>query len=105
MTPDRGDVVWVNIEPGEESRPVRRAALVVSPALYNSRAGLALMCPIVPRPKGYPFEVKLPAGLPVEGVVLSDHLRSLDWRARQAERACRVPPLVVADVLAKLKPL
>ena len=104
MTPDRGDVVWVTIENGG-SEPVRRPALVVSPSLYNSRSGLAIMCAIAHQPKGYPFEVPLPSGLPVQGVVLADHLRSADWKARQAELACRVPPRVVADVLAKLKPL
>ena len=64
-----------------------------------------LCCPITSRVKGYPFEVLLPNDLPVSGVILADHLRSTDWRARQAELACRVPPRVVADVLAKLKPL
>ena len=104
MTPDRGDVVWLTIENGR-NEPVRRPALVVSPAPYNGRSGLALMCAITSRAKGYPFEVVLPAGLPVQGVVLADHLRSADWEARKAELACRVPPSVVADVLAKLKPL
>jgi len=63
------------------------------------------MCAIAQQSKGYPFEVPLPPGLPVQGVVLADHLRSADWNARQAELACRVPPQVVADVLARLKPL
>jgi mRNA interferase MazF len=63
------------------------------------------MCAIAPATKGYPFEVALPTGLPVTGVVLSDQLRSIDWRARRAELSCRVPPKVVAEVLAKLKPL
>ena len=98
--------MWVTVEPGATSgAPLRRPALVVSPALYNSRSGLALMCAIATRAKGYPFEVALPEGLPVGGVVLADHLRSADWQARGAELACRVPPGVVADVLAKLKPL
>ncbi len=106
MTPDRGDVVWVTVEPENRGhQPSRRAALVVSPALYNSRARLALMCAIAPAAKGYPFEVALPDDLPVRGVVLADHLRSADWEARQAELACRVPAGVVAEVLAKLKPL
>ena len=63
------------------------------------------MCAIAPSAKGYPFEVALPDNLPVGGVVLADHLRSADWEARQAELACRVPVRVVAEVLAKLKPL
>ena len=105
MIPERGDSVWVTMGTGADGRGQRRPALVVSPSLYNNRSGLALMCAIASQPKGYPFEVLLPNDLPVSGVILADHLRSTDWRARQAELACRVPPRVVADVLAKLKPL
>ncbi|TFG50157.1 MAG: mRNA-degrading endonuclease [Gemmatimonadales bacterium] len=105
VAPDRGDLVWVTIEPGGGGPALRRPALVVSPALYNARSGLALMCAIGREPKGYPFEVALPEGLPIEGVVLADHLRSADWNARRAEIAGRVPKAVVDDVLAKLKPL
>jgi mRNA interferase MazF len=95
----------VTIDPADGGEPVRRPALVVSPALYNARSGLALMCAVGREAKGYPFEVALPDGLPVEGVVLADHLRSADWNARRAEIAGRVPASVVEDVLAKLKPL
>jgi len=66
---------------------------------------LALMCAIGSHAKGYPFEVALPAGLAVDGVVLADHLRSADWKARRAEIAGRAPAEVVDEVLAKLKPL
>jgi mRNA interferase MazF len=105
VAPDRGDLVWVTIEPGDGGEAFRRPALVVSPALYNERSGLALMCAIAQQPKGYPFEVALPAGLAVEGVVLADHLRSADWNARAAEVAGKAPETVVDEVLAKLKPL
>lgn len=105
VAPDRGDLVWVTIQPADGGEAFRRPALVVSPALYNARSGLALMCAIAPQAKGYPFEVALPAGLSVEGVVLADHLRSADWKARSAEAAGKVPKTVVDDVLAKLKPL
>jgi mRNA interferase MazF len=88
---------------GGESQ--RTPALVVSPERYNGKSGLALMCAIAPRAKGYPFEVRLPEGLPVQGVVLADHLRSADWKVRDATIVGRVPTEVVADVLAKLKPL
>ena len=97
--------MWVNVDGQHGSTPGRLPALVVSPAMYNSRSGLALMCAIAARAKGYPFEVELPPGLPIQGVVLSDHLRSIDWRARRAVPAGRVPPKVVAEVLAKLKPI
>lgn len=106
MIPDRGDIVLVTVESMTTSQSIsRRPVLVVSPVLYNHRSGLALMCAIAAEPKGYPFEVQLPSGLPVHGVVLADHLRSTDWQAREAELLCRVPFKVVAEVLAKLKPL
>jgi mRNA interferase MazF len=64
--------------------------------------GLALLCPITSQVKGYPFEVLLPPGLPVSGAILSDQVRSLDWRARRAERIFSLPPAVMAEVLGKL---
>ncbi len=105
VTPDRGDLVWIAIDHGAGHREERRPALVVSPRLYNERSGLALMCAVASRATGYPFEVQIPEGAPVTGVILADHLRSADWRARRAEIAGRVPAATVADVLAKLKPL
>ena len=101
--PQRGDVVWLSFQPqaGHEQRG-RRPALVVSPAAYNGKVGLALFCPITSQVKGYPFEVVIPAGLAVQGVVLSDQVKSLDWRARRAALLCRVPKQTVRDVLGKL---
>ncbi len=90
--PERGDIVWLTFDPqaGRE-RAGRRPGLVLSPAVYNRRAALALVCPITSRRKGYPFEVSLPSGLAVSGVVLADHLKSIDWAARRAELAGRDP--------------
>lgn len=104
--PDAGDVVWLSFDPqaGHEQSG-RRPALVVSPASYNARSGLALVCPITSRVKGYPFEVSLPKGLQVSGVILADQLRSLDWRARHAESIGRVPRKVISDVLARVAAL
>ena len=105
-TPDRGDLVWVQLDPhaGHEQAG-RRPALVLSPAAYNAKTGLALCCPITSRVKGYPFEVVLPDGLPVAGVALADQIKNLDWKARRAEIA-GVPPLaVVAEALGKLATL
>jgi len=102
-TPDRGEVVWITLAPhaGHEQAG-RRPAVVLSPAAYNAKVGLALMCPITSRSKGYPFEVILPVGLPVTGAVLSDQVKSLDWRARRAKRICALPPLAVLEILQKL---
>jgi mRNA interferase MazF len=101
--PKRGDLVWINLNPqaGHEQAG-RRPALVISPATYNGKVGLALLCPVTSRAKGYPFEVALPAGLGVEGVVLSDQVKSLDWRARNAERIAALPGAALREVLGKL---
>ena len=104
--PGRGDAIWLSFDPqaGREQAG-RRSALVLSPASYNAKSGLAVVCPITSRVKGYPFESPLPAGLPIQGVVLADHLSSLDWQARQAERICRVPDALVDEVSAKVSAL
>jgi len=104
--PNRGDLVWVQFNPqaGHEQAG-RRPALVISPAAYNGRVGLALLCPITGQVKGYPFEVPLPEEGRVKGVVLSDQIKSLDWRSRQVEFVARAPAGVVQEVLAKLATL
>lgn len=101
--PGRGDVVWLAFDPqaGHEQAG-RRPALVVSPAAYNGKTGLALFCPVTSQVKGYPFEVALPPGLAVNGSVLSDQLKSLDWRVRKAERICTVPDDLVLTVLKRV---
>ena len=80
--PRRGDLVWIDFNPqaGREQAG-HRPALVISPRLYNAKAGLALFCPITSRQKGYPFEVALPPGLEFSGVILADQLKSLDFAA------------------------
>jgi mRNA interferase MazF len=101
--PERGDAAWITLDPqaGHEQAG-RRPALVLSPGNYNARAGLALVCPITSRIKSYPFEVRLPDGLAVTGVILADQAKSLDWRARRMEFICRLPDATVAEVLQKL---
>ena len=104
--PDRGDVIWIDFNPqsGHEQAG-RRPALIVSPESYNGKVGLAIMCPITSRRKGYPFEVQIPDGYRVSGVVLSDQVKSLDWQTRGAEIVQRLPEAVVNEVLAKLATL
>lgn len=104
--PERGDAVWITLDPqaGHEQAG-RRPALVLSPSAYNGRVGLALFCPITSQLKGYPFEVPLPAGFPVAGVVGADQVKSLDWRARKAVRIGNVSEEVVAQVLQRLQAL
>ena len=106
FVPERGDAVWITFNPqaGHEQSG-RRPALVLSPATYNKKVGMALLCPVTSQVKGYPFEAVLPTGLKLQGAVLSDHVKSLDWRARDAALICRMPASLVAEVLAKLKAL
>ena len=106
FVPDRADLLWLTFDPqaGREQAG-RRPALVLSPAAYNARARLAVVCPITSQIKGYPFEVVLPSGLPIRGAILVDHLKSLDWAQRQAEPAGQVPAEIMREVLARLKPL
>jgi mRNA interferase MazF len=104
--PERGDAVWITLDPqaGHEQAG-RRPALVLSPAKYNGRAGLALVCPITNQAKGYPFEVIVPLGLRVGGVILADQIKSLDWRSRKVTRICTLSEDAVAAVMQKLQVL
>jgi len=104
--PKRGDIVWIDFDPqsGHEQKG-RRPALVISPSAYNDKIGLALLCPITSQVKGYPFEVAIPKGLSVSGVILADQIKSLDWRSREAEFGCDAPHEVVGLVLEKLSTL
>jgi mRNA interferase MazF len=104
--PDAGDVIWLNFDPqaGREQAG-RRVALVLSPAAYNQRARLCILCPITNQAKGYPFESSIPGGLAVTGVVLSDQVKSLSWTDRKAQFLCKMPEAVIADVRAKIKVL
>ena len=101
--PARGDFVWLEFDPqsGHEQAG-RRPALVVSPLEYNRRAGLALCCPVTSRVKGYPFEVRLPTGLKVEGAVLADQVKSLDWRGRNAAWIAAAPTAVLDEAVGKI---
>lgn len=104
--PGRGDAVWLmfDIQAGHEQAG-HRPALVISPRVYNAKTGLSLVCPITSQVNQYAFEVDIPAGLPVAGVVLADQIKSLDWRARKADYICTLPPETTIDVIAKIIPL
>jgi mRNA interferase MazF len=104
--PERGDAVWIDLNPqaGHEQSG-RRPAIVLSPHSYNGKVGLCLLCPITNKIKGYPFEVLIPSGSAVTGVVLSDQAKSLDWRVRKAELIEPLPEAVTGEVLSKLRSL
>lgn len=104
--PERGDVVWITFNPqAGHGQAGRRPAVVLSPKTYNGKVGLALLCPITSQVKGYPFEVPIPDNLPVNGVILSDQVKSLDWRALNAEKACSLPEESIKKVLQRVKAL
>ncbi|HBT19941.1 MAG TPA: endoribonuclease MazF [Peptococcaceae bacterium] len=101
--PDRGDIVWLQFNPqaGHEQAGLR-PAIVISPKAYNGKTGLALMCPITSKTKGYPFEAEQPENLDISGVILADQIKSLDWRARSAQFVCKAPVCVIEEVLSKI---
>lgn len=104
--PERGDIVWINMNPqiGHEQAG-RRPAIVLSPTAYNRKVGLALLCPVTNQIKGYPFEVVIPEGLDVSGAILSDQVKSLDWKRRNAEFFIKIPETIVLEVLERLNVL
>jgi mRNA interferase MazF len=104
--PDRGDAVWLVFDPqaGHEQAG-RRPAIVLSPQAYNAKSSLSIVCPITSRVKGYPFEVTLPSNFPIQGVILSDQIKSLDWKVRKAEFIGPLPVSILDEVIAKLKSL
>ncbi|MBN2393632.1 MAG: endoribonuclease MazF [Anaerolineae bacterium] len=104
--PRRGDVVWITLNPqaGHEQAE-RRPTVVLSPRTYNDRVGLAILCPVTNRAKGYPFEVAIPEGFPITGAILADQVKNLDWRARNAELMCTLPSETIQEILRKLHTL
>ncbi|WP_274365608.1 endoribonuclease MazF [Paenibacillus thermotolerans] len=101
--PDRGDLVWLQFNPqaGHEQAG-KRPALVISPATYNGKVGLSLLCPVTSKRKGYPFEVLIPKDLPIEGAILADQVKSLDWQSRQAAFISKVPQETLLEVISKM---
>jgi mRNA interferase MazF len=99
--PQCGDVVWITLNPQAGRRP----AAVISTKNYNGKTGSAIFCPITSQIKGYPFEVLLTPGVPVAGAILADQVKSLDWRARNAELICILPDETISEVLQKLSTL
>lgn len=104
--PERGDIVWLTFNPqaGHEQAG-RRPALVLSPSAYNKKVGLAIFCPVTNQVKGYPFEVSIPKGLKASGAILTDQVKSLDWKTRNVEFICEIPEEITKMVLRKLNTL
>ncbi len=102
-TPDKGDIVWLDFTPqlGHEQRG-RRPAIVLSKKAYNQKIGLALFCPITSKEKGYPFEVKI-VGKKINGCVLSDQIKSLDWNERNIEFIEESKKEIIEDIIEKIE--
>jgi mRNA interferase MazF len=104
--PDRGSLIWLHFSPQAGSEQAgRRPGIVLTTMAYHRRSRLALVCPITSREKGWPMEVKLPPGLAIGGVVLVDHIRSVDREARKMEVVGIAPPEVLDEIDARLAPL
>jgi mRNA interferase MazF len=103
--PDRGDVVWLQFNPqsGHEQAG-RRPALTLSPKVYNEKVGLAIFCPVTSHEKGYPFEVKTEVQK-IQGVILADQVKSLDWKKREVKFIVKAPVRVVNEVIKLLSTL
>lgn len=101
--PRRGDIVLLNFNPqaGREQAGIR-PALVISPFDYNKKVGLALFCPITRHIKGYPFEVLLPENQKTKGVILSDHVKNLDWQKRIKSYLEKVSENTLDEVLQRI---
>ena len=104
-TPSRGDMVWLEFSPtkGHEIQKTR-PAIALSPKSYHKKTDLGLFVPITSQEKGYPFEVKITFG-DIQGVVLCDQVRSIDWQARKASFICALPESVVNEIMAKMMTL
>lgn len=102
--PDRGDIVYLDFNPtkGHEQQG-HRPAFVISPRSYNAKSSLALFMPITQKSKGYPFEVLLPPGLRIQGVILADQIKCLDWQVRRVEFVESVSERVIEEVQAKIE--
>ena len=104
--PDRGSLVWLHFSPQAGSEQAgRRPGIVLTKEAYHRRSRLAVVCPITSREKGWPMEVRLPPGLAVSGVVLVDHVRSVDREARGMEIVGAAPGSVLDEIDARLAPL
>ncbi|PSB21262.1 mRNA-degrading endonuclease [Phormidesmis priestleyi ULC007] len=104
--PDRGDIVKLSFDPQEgHEQAGYRPAIILSPARYNNLSSLALMCPITNQSKGFSFEVRLMEEMITSGVILSDQVKSFDWRSRRAKFVEKAPDALIEEVLAKLETL
>ena len=103
--PDRGDIVWLNFDPqSEHEQKEKRPAIVISPKEYNEKVGLGLFCPMTSKVKNYPFEVKID-NEKISGVILSDQIKSLDWKTREIEFIVHESSEKLEEIINKINTL
>lgn len=102
--PEKGDIIWLDFNPqsGREQRG-RRPAVVLSHKSYNEVSDLVIICPITSKIKGYPFEIQLNPSYKTKGVILSDQVKSLDWKYRKAEFIETASTNIIEAVLEKFE--
>lgn len=105
--PDRGDIIQIELDVSDSTsgQKNKKNALVISPKLYNEKTGLAIVCPIKTKIKGNPFEVIIPDGLKITGIILSDQIKSINWKIRNAEYVCKISDGKISEVISKLQTL
>lgn len=105
--PERGDIIRFDVNPGDENsgQPERKSAMIISPKAYNEKTGLALICPVKSKARNYPFEVLIPAGSKIEGIILSDQIKSMNWKTRNAELVFKVTPGTLSEVISRINTL
>lgn len=107
MTPDRGQIVWVNFNPQKgHEQAGRRPALVISPSIYNAVSNCVLVCPVTSNTDPWPWKVFLPVEAEITGAVLVDQIKSIDAKARQLEDSGQsIEVDLMNDILARLATL
>lgn len=105
--PDRGDIIQIDLDiyDSTSGQKDKKNALVISPKPYNEKTGLAIVCPVKTKIKGNPFEVLIPDGLKITGIILSDQAKSINWKTRNAEYVCEIPDGKISEVISKLHTL
>jgi mRNA interferase MazF len=104
--PDAGDIIWLDfLQPVANEQAGRRAALVLSPRVFNKLTGRCIACPITRRDRDWSFHIPIPDDHEITGVVQADQLRSASWEQRGSRFICKAPAGVLDEVRARLKPL
>lgn len=99
--PDRGDLVWITLNPTAGHEQAGRCpAMVISPRSYNRKTGLCIVCPATRQAKGYAFEVEIATPDGTTSVVLADHIRNVDWMARNIQLIHRLSDAELSEVVA-----